>query len=242
MSSPFSLRQGKSGFTLIELLTVMAIIAILVGLLFPVVNSVMNSSRKTQASADETRIMTAVEAYKTDYGRLPLNSDQLGGASVVGGNTPKDTVYGNPGPGNTYPSYMLFDILRAIPETSANDPSGKQYNLNNQLNVRQVVYFQAPNVKNPNNPRNGFLLSSYNSKQYTIAPGSLVDPWGGEYIVWLDANADGDLNYMVCQIYSGYTQNQGPSGDVQVASMGPDGTLGTNGNGKPAGSDDVLSW
>ena len=140
MFSPFSLRQAKRAFTLIELLTVMGIIAILIGLLLPVVGSVMNSSRKAQAAADETRIMTAVSAFQTDYGRLPINSVQQSAAA----NSNKDTVYGDPG--GKYPSVYLFDILRAIPDSLPTD-DGKGNNATNQLNPRQVVYFQAPNQK-----------------------------------------------------------------------------------------------
>jgi prepilin-type N-terminal cleavage/methylation domain-containing protein len=70
-------RIGKhvSGFTLIELLVVIAIIAILAGLLFPAFAAVQKSAKKTQAKNDLTQIVTAVNAFYTEYGKYPLVTD-----------------------------------------------------------------------------------------------------------------------------------------------------------------------
>ena len=67
--------SDELAFTLIELFTVMAVIAILVGLLFPAFTSVMERARKTQAKNDLTQIVTAVNAYYTEYGKYPLATD-----------------------------------------------------------------------------------------------------------------------------------------------------------------------
>ena len=64
--------KSSRAFTLIELLIVIAIIGILMSLLFPAVNSAIDSARKAQAKNDVTQIATAVIAYETEYGRLPL--------------------------------------------------------------------------------------------------------------------------------------------------------------------------
>jgi len=62
----------NSAFTLIELLVVISIIGILMSLLFPAVNSAIDAARKAQAKNDVTQIATAVIAYQTEYGKLPL--------------------------------------------------------------------------------------------------------------------------------------------------------------------------
>ena len=228
MFLPLNTNKSDRGFTLVELLVVITIIAVLVGLLFPVGNAVMNSSRKTQASADETRIVNACMAYQTDYGKMPVNRD----------NTGYETCYGDAGKNSRYPGYELYDILRAIP--NPNDP----YNSDN-LNPRQVVYLQSANAKNPSNPREGFLLKDFNDGTYTIKQGALVDPWGNEYVVWLDANGDGDLTTGASWFYNDYTGKPvgyGPQGAVAVSAMGADNGWGTKGNQLLAGSDDVVTW
>ena len=68
-------RRYNSGFTLIELLVVIVIISVLLGLAFPVYQSVQNSAKKTQAKNDVTQIVTAVNAFYTEYGKYPIVSD-----------------------------------------------------------------------------------------------------------------------------------------------------------------------
>src|SRR5947207_13108354 len=68
-----SFRAG--GFTLIELLIVIGIIAILIGLLFPAFKGVQDQARRTQAKNDLTQIVTAVNAFYTEYGKYPLVTD-----------------------------------------------------------------------------------------------------------------------------------------------------------------------
>ncbi len=60
-----------AGFTLVEMLTVITIIAILIGLLFPVIGAVKDTARKAQAKNDVTQLVTAVKAYYTEYGKYP---------------------------------------------------------------------------------------------------------------------------------------------------------------------------
>lgn len=68
-------QKDKHAFTLIELLIVIAIIAILVGLLFPAFKAVQNQARQVQAKNDLTQIVNAVNAFYTDYGKYPLATD-----------------------------------------------------------------------------------------------------------------------------------------------------------------------
>lgn len=63
--------RKTTAFTLIELLIVIAIIGILMSLLFPAVNSAINTARKAQAKNDVTQIASAIVAYEAEYGKLP---------------------------------------------------------------------------------------------------------------------------------------------------------------------------
>jgi prepilin-type N-terminal cleavage/methylation domain-containing protein len=59
------------GFTLIELLTVIAIIAVLMGLLFPAVAGALLAAKKTQAKNDAVNICNSINAFYLEYGRYP---------------------------------------------------------------------------------------------------------------------------------------------------------------------------
>src|SRR4029077_16778413 len=62
------IRHLTSGFTLIDLLVVIIMIAIRAGLLFPAINGAQNQAKKVQAKNDVTQIVSAVNAYYTEYG------------------------------------------------------------------------------------------------------------------------------------------------------------------------------
>src|SRR5438309_11253393 len=62
----------ENGFTLIELLIVISIIVILAGLLFPAFRGVQDQAKRTQAKNDLTQIVTAANAFYTEYGKYPL--------------------------------------------------------------------------------------------------------------------------------------------------------------------------
>jgi prepilin-type N-terminal cleavage/methylation domain-containing protein len=125
-----SFRAG--GFTLIELLIVIGIIAILIGLLFPAFKGVQDQARRTQAKNDLTQIVTAVNAFYTEYGRYPTTAT-----------TDAAATYG-PG-GSTTENGGLFSELRATSTT---------------LNTRQIVFISPPDAKDQNNPRSGIKTST----------------------------------------------------------------------------------
>jgi prepilin-type N-terminal cleavage/methylation domain-containing protein len=122
----------KEAFTLLELLVVIAIIAALLGLAFPVFQGVLDRAKKVQAKNDVTQIVTAVNAFYTEYGKYPLVT--------------ADTIYG---PGGTS-SADLFYSLRAV-ALGANAP----VNGVPAVNSRAIVFISPPDVKNPANPRSG---------------------------------------------------------------------------------------
>src|SRR5258708_22699811 len=68
-------KEDRKAFTLIELLVVIAIIAILLGLVFPVFQGVLDRAKKVQAKNDLTQVVTAVNAYYTEYGKYPIATD-----------------------------------------------------------------------------------------------------------------------------------------------------------------------
>jgi prepilin-type N-terminal cleavage/methylation domain-containing protein len=59
-------------FTLVELLVVMAIIAVLAGLLLPALAGVRDKAHATRARAEMKALQTAISMYESDYGYLPM--------------------------------------------------------------------------------------------------------------------------------------------------------------------------
>src|SRR5713101_6194435 len=123
------------GFTLIELLIVIAIIVILMGLLFPAFRGVQDQAKKTQAKNDLTQIVTAVNAFYTEYGRYPTTN----ASDVTFSTSPTND--------------QLSDLLR-------NNASGSNAATVTSLNPRQIVFMSPPDAKDQTNPRGGIKNST----------------------------------------------------------------------------------
>ena len=64
----------KHGFTIVELLTVMAVIAILIGLLVPAIDKVRKGAKDVKQKAQFHSIEVALEIFKNDEGYYPQSS------------------------------------------------------------------------------------------------------------------------------------------------------------------------
>jgi len=63
--------RKKSGLTLVEILTVLAIIALLTGILIPAVSAVKNAAKEVKQKGQLSTIELALTAFKNDYGDYP---------------------------------------------------------------------------------------------------------------------------------------------------------------------------
>ncbi len=71
--------RRSSGFTLLELLIVIAIIAILASVAFPVTALVIKQARKAEARNEVVNIVRAVKAYDMEYSQMPIAKGSAGG-------------------------------------------------------------------------------------------------------------------------------------------------------------------
>lgn len=156
---------SRRSFTLIELLTVIAIIAILAGLLFPAIQSSLKKADATQAKTDIKNIETAIRAYYTEYGKLPVRDAHQGIA---------DRYYGDGSDPDGF-QYEMMDTLRAV-STAGHANSG------DVLNPRKIVFFEPPSRK--------AAMGNVGTTQ-----GSLLDPWGRVYRIKLDNDYNNSVEY-----------------------------------------------
>lgn len=216
----------RSAFTLIELLTVIAIIAILMGLLFPAIGTIKEQARKTQAKNDVANIVAAVKQYYTEYGKYP--PVQAADAATAG----TDTIVGEPDAGAVADNNALFNTLRSIPEGLNSNPDYK-------YNPRRIVFFEGKAVTDSTNPRAGFA-----DKQEATKKGAFYDPWGKQYTVVIDTNYDNVIK--LDEQYNDFASSNAPRVGTGAFSLGKDGKLGNKGDKTykkgTTLSDDVISW
>ena len=227
--SPTSdLRPLISAFTLIELVVVTLIIATLAALIVTAASGVVDRAKKTQAKNDVTQIVTAVNAYYTEYGKYPVTVTSSTTDAFFGtGTAPAGcTNYGN--------NDALFNVLRSytLGSDSANVTA---------LNPRRIVFI-SPKV-------------SANARGGIGADNRYYDPWGTQYAVAMDTTYDNALG--TANPYADTDGSAGPSPlqlGVIVYSYGRNGRIGggaavgpgfgseSGTAGKFKGSSDILSW
>jgi len=119
------LLHGEAGFTLIELLVVMAIIAILVGILFPTFNIARAKARRSGCRGNLHQIGIALSLYRDDFGVYP---DVLYGAAATGG-LAIDPGTLAPRPGVYYrlfPNYVKSRAVFTCPVSLIRPPLGNR--------------------------------------------------------------------------------------------------------------------
>ncbi len=228
MSARLPLQKSRiAAFTLIELLTVIAIIAILMGLLFPAISGAKEQARRADAKADLGMIITACQSYRGDYGKFPPVSAALSNSAYSFGDTSEGKC--------KVTNDNLFDILRSIDRGS---------NTKNAMNKKQMKYIQTKVAKDTKNPRSGFCDGS----AFTSNQGQYMDPWGAQYCIVLDAVENETID--MSQFYSDLT---GANNVLRLSavgfSMGKDNKRGGKGyegrlrkTSSSEAPDDVVSW
>jgi len=230
--------RTHSGFTLIELLTVIAIIAVLMGLLLPALNPATSGVKRAAASNDIKQFTVAVKAFYTDYGVYPIDS-------AIEAAAPKDVEYG--ASTDSYHNQEIVNVLRG--DTLATDTLSTSGSSPSFVNPRQVIYLDVPSVKDPTNPKSG-LGTGKETNGITAKSGEWYDPWGEPYIIAIDGNYDGFVqsNPGVLLQYQDITYatvngHNAVQAGVIGGSFGSDRIQGSATNpGHYKNSDDVLSW
>ena len=150
-------------FTLIELLVVISIIIILMGLLFPAFRGVQDQAKRTQAKNDLSQLVTAVNAYYTEYGKYPLPANSQGFG--------EDFTYSYDGTGS--PSNQdVMKILQGDSSAVADNP-------------KRIAFFSGPQAK----AAGAYGIQPASSS----TAGAFYDPWGRAYSICIDSDYNNQL-------------------------------------------------
>lgn len=230
---PATLRP-QFAFTLIELITVIAIIAILMGLLFPALSGAKEGARRSKASTVIRSVVNSAKNYANDYGKFPPVDTALQGGEDAGTEANAYYAFGDIPDGKMKEdNNEFFDVLRAIDR-------GK--NAQHKLNRRQQKYFEEQKATDPKLPREGFADGRDFADEIQ---GQLLDPWGKQYCIVLDA--DGDESIGLSDVFKDQTDKLRFSAvSFSMAKNGKIGGKGYEGQlRKPKASeapDDIVSW
>ncbi|MBC8371074.1 MAG: type II secretion system protein [Planctomycetes bacterium] len=106
-------RTAQAGFTIIEMLIVVTILAMLAGILVPVLEDAAQSSRDSRRASDLKSVQAALDSFKRVTGEYPNTSGAWFGDSVAEGSKTYD------GGANCYIPGLVPNYLPALPK----DPS-----------------------------------------------------------------------------------------------------------------------
>jgi len=219
---------STSAFTLIEMIVVMLIIATLAALLMGAATSVFDRARRTQAKNDVIQIVTAINAFYTEYGRYPVTLTSTTTDAFVGAGSPPA------GCTNYTSNDVLFNVLRNY--TGGSDSANVA-----ALNPRQIVFLSPGGAKNTTPPRGGIATDN-----------RYYDPWGSQYAIVIDTNYDNTITnpYSDTDGSAGTTPlrfgavaySYGKNGALGGGSASSPYTSEGGSAGKFKGSSDILSW
>ncbi len=234
-------RARRSAFTLIELLTVVGILALLIGILLPVILTGIRTAERARGSADLQAIATALEAYHSEFGDYPRSSN-LDTAPIIAGSqvllealiSPRDDD-GKAGPGfrkrpggqgQVYGPYLPLDKFKSS-NTQLFDRFGQP-----------ILYYPARPVKPNIGIVGGFIAPNSNSL-YDSRYGSGLLTEAQLSIMMGDLSVNGAIDNLIPQV----SETPAYTGPFLLISAGSDTKFGTGHQTiNPSSASDPTPW
>jgi prepilin-type N-terminal cleavage/methylation domain-containing protein len=258
--------RWSGAFTLIELLVVIAIIAILAGLLLPVLSQGKTKAKVGKAKTEINNIVAAIQQYDTTYSRLPVS-----GAAQAAANP--DFTFGTINNGNPLvlsPAGNTTSIANTNGNTTYQAANSDVIAILMDLPLYPDGITPTSNTNHIKNPqKTPFLNAKMTGDTISSGVGSdyvYRDPWGNPYIISMDLNYDnqtkdsfyclnnvsqntGNIGFNGLVNPSGVPNNFVANATVMVWSFGPDGQAAPVDNmsnplhaNQGVNKDNVTSW
>jgi len=214
--SSFGFRNSgfrASGFTLTELLVVIGIIAILVGILLPIIGRVRRAAYIADTQNEISQIANACNQYYSTFNAYPgpLSNDQIEGSCVNVGGTPTPYLHLYYNTTTNPPTYRVLPGKYYI-TGSENLVLGLMGGLRAETTTGP---FLAINGQIPYNSANQEYAVAFAPTEVGLGPLSLNPlspartpsffPSGSNYLMWTETNANGAL---------GQTTQYNPAGNL----------------------------
>ena len=158
----------RRAFTIIEMLVVIAIIAILAGMLLPAISKAKINAQRKAAKTEMVNIISAIEAYHNEYSRYPTPTNYL----------TQDFTFGDLSVGSSTNLYNTGSLTD-----------------NSDLMAILMDEDRLVNTDHKKNPRKRAFFNPSKRANTTNEPGLgpdlvLRDPWGQPYMITIDYDYD----------------------------------------------------
>lgn len=215
-------------FTLVEVLVAVGIIALLAGLLIPVVYSAQQRGRIAAANADMKSLEIAFRGLDREYGKMLEYKDgkyYLGGRELSAPVDGSVTIGALKSTGEYDDSAATMGIYRAsVAELS--DPTNAGISSSLSVNLRKLTLLEPRGEYNP----------ALNYDADANKPHLWLDPWGNPYFIRINVDATEKIPDPTST-----TSTDRIARRIIVWSLGPDGK-GSSNAAAPENTDNVCGW